>query len=120
MLEQSFKEIIKGVKKGAFASVYFLYGDEPYYIHKLIQTAEYFIRETNNENNLFILDGKKQTLNDALLLLQETGMFSNFRLIIVRDAHQLKEFSTSLLKDKNTNISSLLKFIQNPIPEHQN
>lgn len=117
MSEQPFKVIIKNIKKGAFAPAYFLYGEEPYYIQKIIQSAEFFVKETNNENNLFIIDGKKQTLNDALLILQEVGMFSNFRLVIVRDAHQLKDFSVTS-KDKNTDILSLIKFIQNPIPEH--
>lgn len=116
-MQQPFKDILKNIKKGAFAPVYVLYGNEPYYIQKIIQTAEHFIQETNNENNLFIIDGKKQNLNDALMLLQEMGMFSSFKLIIVRDAHHLKEFQSGS-KDKDSSIALLLKFIHHPIPEH--
>ncbi|GIV26448.1 MAG: hypothetical protein KatS3mg027_0262 [Bacteroidia bacterium] len=112
-----FKEIIHTIKKGAFAPVYFLYGEELYYIQKIIQTAEHFIRETNNESNLFILDGKKNKLNDALLQLQEAGMFSSFKLVIFRDAHQLKDFQGTS-KDKENSIPALLKFLQQPMPEH--
>ncbi len=112
-----FKDIVHAIKKGAFAPVYFLYGEEPYYIQKIIQTAEFFIRETNNENNLFILDGKKDKLNDAILHLQEVSMFSSFKMLIFRDAHLLKDFQ-STSKDKENSIPSLLKFLQQPIPEH--
>lgn len=113
----AFKDIIQHIKKGAYAPLYVLYGDEPYYIQKIIQTAEHFIAETNNESNLFILDGKKQKLNDALVLLQEAGMFSSFRLIICRDAQNFKEFQTTS-KDKDNSIQQLIKFIQHPVPEH--
>lgn len=116
-MQQPFKDIIKNIKKGAFAPVYVLYGDEPYYIQKIIQTAEHFIQETNNENNFFIIDGKKQNLNDALMMVQEIGMFSSFKLVLVRDAHGLKEFQSSS-KDKDSHIALLLKFISHPIPEH--
>lgn len=114
---QPFKDIIKNIKKGAFAPVYVLYGNEPYYIHKTIQTTENFIRESNNENNLYIFDAKKQSLNDALLVLQEVGMFSAFRIVIIRDAQHLKELQ-STHKQKDPVMASLFRFIQNPIPEH--
>lgn len=112
-----FKDIVKSVKKGAFAPVYVIYGEELYYIHKIIQAAEHFIAETNNESNLFILDGKKQKLNDALLILQEAGMFSSFKLVIVRDAHHLKEFQDTS-KNKNLSTDAFLKYLQNPVSEH--
>ncbi|MCX8143272.1 MAG: DNA polymerase III subunit delta [Bacteroidia bacterium] len=117
MIVASYKDIIKNIKKGAFDPLYILYGDEPYYILKIIETADHFISETNNENNLYNFDGKKNTLNDALLQLQEVGMFSSFKLIIFRDAHLLKDFQ-SASKDKNSALPLLLKFIQNPVPEH--
>lgn len=112
-----FKDIVKSIKKGAFAPVYIIYGDELYYIHKIIQAAEHFIAETNNESNLFILDGKKQKLNDALLILQEAGMFSSFKLVIVRDAHHLKEFQDAS-KNKNLSTDAFVKYLQNPLSEH--
>ncbi|HPQ07624.1 MAG TPA: DNA polymerase III subunit delta [Bacteroidia bacterium] len=114
---QSFKDIIRTIKKGAFAPVYVLYGDEIYYIQKIIQTAEAFIKETNNESNLFVLDGKKQKLNDALILLQEAGMFSSFKLVVLRDAQHLKEFQGTS-KDLDKSIELLFNFAQKPIPEH--
>ncbi|MCX7728061.1 MAG: DNA polymerase III subunit delta [Bacteroidia bacterium] len=118
MLYTEFKVLIKNIKKGAFAPVYFLYGEELYYIHKAIQTAEQFIRDTNNENNLFVLEGKKQKLNDALLILQEVGMFSSFKLVIFRDAHLLKEFQNSTSKEFASVIDSFLKYLNNPTPQH--
>lgn len=113
----SFKDIIKTIKKGAFAPVYVLYGDELYYIHKIIQVAENFISETNNESNFFIVDAKKQKLNEILMLLQEAGMFSNFKLVLVRDAQYLKEFQSGI-KEKTSAADMLLRYIQNPLPQH--
>lgn len=116
-MQVSYKDIIKTIKKGAFSPIYILYGDELYFIHKIIQAAEHFTIETNNESNLFILDSKKQKLNDALMMLQEAGMFSSFKMIILRDAQYIKEFQ-STSKDKNSSIEILLKYIQHPVPEH--
>ncbi len=116
-MQITFKELARNVKKGAFPPVCILYGDEIYYTQKIIQITEKFVKETNNENNLFILDGKKQKLNDALLILQEVGMFSSFKLVIFRDAHQLKEFQP-LSKDKNNSLDVFLKYLDTPIPQH--
>lgn len=116
-MQQPFKDIIRNIKKGAFAPVYFLYGDELYYIQKIIQSVEKFIEETNNENNLFIFDGKKQKLNESLILLQEAGMFSSFKSVIFRDSQNLKEFQAPS-KNTDTGIQNVLKFAENPIPEH--
>ncbi len=119
MLDKTFKEAIKNIHKGILSPVYFLYGDEPFYIQKIIQATESFIHSSGNEEGLFVYDTKdykKNKLNDVILLMQEAGMFSSFKLAIFRNAQNLPEFQSSS-KAKEIGMNTLMQFINNPVSE---
>ncbi|MBI3543959.1 MAG: DNA polymerase III subunit delta [Deltaproteobacteria bacterium] len=98
------KGALADIEKGKAAPAYYLYGEEPFKIDEFIEkaTAAMFgaSRDDDSVRNgadltfcVDRIDGATATGNDVLEAVQSMGLFggSGKRLVIVRQAHQLKE-----------------------------
>ncbi|RMF57243.1 MAG: DNA polymerase III subunit delta [Calditrichaeota bacterium] len=103
-----FRGIIQQVEKGQISPAYFLYGEEVYLMDELVaRIAEKFIGKIEKEINYFVRYATDVPLENILALSAGGGLFSEKKLIIYRDYHQLK----------NPDIARLIKYLENPNPE---
>jgi DNA polymerase III subunit delta len=98
--------IIKEIKAGQIKPVYFLMGDEPYYIDKIAEFIENnVLPEESRGFDQTILYGKDVTINDVIGAAKRFPMLADRQVIIVREAQELSR-----------NINELASYIENPQP----
>ncbi|MFB6305652.1 MAG: DNA polymerase III subunit delta [Flavobacteriales bacterium] len=103
------KTIIRDIKKRIFYPVYFLAGEEPFYIDKISNILmEYVLDDTQKEFNQSILYGKETHLDEVLSTAKRYPMMAEHHLVIVKEAQHLKKEITN----KN---SKLLSYLENPV-----
>lgn len=94
------KAALADIEKGKAAPLYYLYGEEPFKVHEFIDKATHAM--FGDEDNLTFcvdrIDGATSTGSDVLDAICSMGLFGGGgaagggkRLVIVRQAHQLKE-----------------------------
>jgi len=123
------EKIISEWKAGAFKSVYWLEGDEPYFIDKIINYAEHHIlSESEASFNLTVFYGRDADWASVVNACMRYPMFAEKQVVLLKEAQHMKELdkletyvakplaSTVFivaLKDKKvdgrTNLSKLLK-----------
>lgn len=88
----SAEKIIASWKNKKFAPVYFLDGEEPYFIDKLIEFAETkIISPSEADFNLTIFYGKDSNWIDIVNACKRYPMFSDKQVVIIKEAQFLKD-----------------------------
>ena len=101
----NYKEIISSISNKDLQPVYFLMGEEPYYIDKLANAfAKNVLTAEEQEFNQVILYGKDIETGQAIAEAKQFPFGSEKRVIIVREAQHLK------------NIELLDSYLDNPQP----
>lgn len=101
--------ILKNIKNKTFLPIYFLYGEEPYYIDVATKSFENDVLE--EEEKAFgqtVVYGKDTNIPEIISLAKQFPMFGNYNLIVVKEAQDLK------YNDENSRI--LESYIENPVP----
>jgi DNA polymerase III subunit delta len=84
--------IIQEWKKGIYHPVYWLEGEESYYIDQLIDYAEkYILNESEASFNLSIFYGRDTKLDDVVNACKRYPMFSERQVVILKEAQHMKE-----------------------------
>ncbi|MBL7927779.1 MAG: DNA polymerase III subunit delta [Bacteroidia bacterium] len=114
-MAQTFDTILRDLKNKVYAPVYLLQGEEPYYIDQISDYLEKnVLDEMEKEFNQTIVYGKD---TDALTLVSAAKrypMMSNYQLIIVKEAQDLKALNK---KDSaNDELNPIEVYLQNPVP----
>jgi DNA polymerase-3 subunit delta len=100
-----FVELQKEIQSRRFAPVYLLYGEENYFIDLTCQLLERHVVEENSKSfNQHILYGKEVTANDIIATARRYPMMSDFQLVLVKEAQEVKDFD------------SLASYFENPLP----
>lgn len=100
--------ILKSIKNKAFLPVYFLHGEEPYYIDVAVKSFENDVLEEDEKAfGQTVTYGKDTNIAEIISLAQQFPMFGNYNLIIVKEAQDLK------LGDEERKI--LENYLDNPI-----
>ena len=87
-----FLQYEKEIRTGKFAPVYVLYGDETYFIDKVTQLLEQkVVPEESKSFNQHIHYGKELSCNDLIAMCKRYPMMSDFQLIVVKDAQDIKD-----------------------------
>ncbi|MCX6271678.1 MAG: DNA polymerase III subunit delta, partial [Bacteroidetes bacterium] len=101
----SYEKILKDIEKKIFSPVYFLTGDEPYFIDKLTDALEQGILDpAEREFNQSTIYGSDINVENLLVLAKRFPMFADYQVIIVKEAQEIK------------NIEELSKYIGKPVP----
>jgi DNA polymerase-3 subunit delta len=83
-------KIIKDIQAGNIKPIYFLMGEEPYYIDKL---AEYFeqniLQEHERDFNQTVLYGRDVTIDDIVGNAKRYPMMADRQVVIVKEAQEL-------------------------------
>ncbi len=103
-----FEQIKRDIKNKIFHPVYFLTGEEPYFIDQISKLIESSVLSAEEkEFNQIILYGRETTTNQIISLAREYPVFGNYRVLIVREAQNLKKFEDDEL---------MMAFLQKPVP----
>ena len=103
-----FATIVGRIKKKIFDPVYFLTGDEPFYIDKISRLIEdEVLTEDEKSFNLSVLYGLETTDDQIVSYAKEYPAMANHRVVIVREAQHLRQLGDS---------KTLLAYLQKPAP----
>ena len=87
----TYEQIIKDLGEKKYLPLYFLYGEEPYYIDKISDFIEKnVLSEEEKEMNLTVLYGKEIKIDDVSSAARRFPMFSDYQVVIVKEAQNLK------------------------------
>lgn len=89
----SFQQVIQDIRSGKFASVYFLSGEEVYYIDEIEkEILKHAFQPGEEDFNLDILYGKDiSNLKEVTNICQQYPVFASRRVVIVREAQHLNK-----------------------------
>jgi DNA polymerase-3 subunit delta len=97
-------KIINDIKAGNIKPVYFLMGDEPYYIDKLTEYIEQnVLQEHERDFNQTILYGRDVTVEDVVGNAKRYPMMADRQVVVVREAQELSR-----------TIENLEQYVENP------
>lgn len=92
-MNQSHDEVIAEVNKKIYHPIYLLEGEEPYYIDQVSDYLEqHLLPEGERSFNQAILYGKETNAMDIRTRAMNFPMFSNYQVIIVKEAQELRKW----------------------------
>lgn len=102
--DQSYEGILKDIKAKNYAPIYYLMGEESYYIDKISQVLEsQILTDEEKEFNQTILYGADVSSFDIINAAKRYPMMSEKQVIIVKEAQQVKD------------IEQLIYYVQKPL-----
>ncbi len=125
-----FKEIMLDLKRKIYKPVYFLQGEEPYFIDEISNYMEQnVLNETEKGFNQTILYGRDTDLSGIVGLAKGFPMMGERQVIIVKEAQTLKDFAKkededgtrvankgSKSKKNSSDVNPLAFYLENPQP----
>ena len=111
----TYESIIKDLKNKVYHPVYFLCGEEPYYIDTISDYIEKnILSESEKEFNQSVLYGKDIDASTIVSYAKRFPMMSNHQVIIIKEAQEVRNL-VAKEKDDNTK-SEFLAYLENPLP----
>ncbi len=99
----TFEQIIKEIESQQFQPVYFLTGDEPYFIDKIIEAIDrYALAENEKDFNQTVLYGKETDITTVISEAKRFPMMAERTVIMVKEAQHLRD------------LALLEKYLENP------
>ena len=88
----SVEKIIADWKRGAFKPVYWLEGEEDYFIDKVVDYAEHHIlNESEASFNLTVFYGKDASWPDVINACRRYPMFAERQVVVLKEAQQMRD-----------------------------
>lgn len=107
----TFDQILQSLKKKDYSPVYFLSGEEPYYIDVIANfIEENVLDEADKGFNQSLLYGKDVDLQNVINLAKQFPMMGGRQVIIVREAQDIKNFDALEAYIKQPQTSTILVF----------
>lgn len=104
-------EILNDLKKKEYAPIYFLQGEEPFYIDQISNyIEENVISEADKGFNQTIMYGKDCSMIQVLGNAKRFPMMAEKQLVLVKEAQYLQDFKTEAGRDM------LEAYCKNPVP----
>lgn len=117
------EQILNDLKRKIFKPIYFLSGEEAYYIDLISDYIENnALDEADREFNQNVVYGKDTDLVTILGLAKQFPMMSDYQVVIVKEAQNLKELNKSAgdgesgSSNSNSASQQFLNYIQHPQP----
>ncbi|MFS4415325.1 DNA polymerase III subunit delta [Maribacter sp. 2307ULW6-5] len=100
------KQIVGQIRKGDIKPIYFLFGEEAYFIDKLAEfIGNSILTEEERGFNQMVVYGKDVSMDDVVANAKRYPMMADRQVVIVREAQHLSR-----------NIDQLLPYAKNPQP----
>lgn len=102
---EQFLQLSSSIGKDGFSPVYLLHGDEGWFIDALTARLEdSVLTEAEKSFNQNIVYGRDIKVNDLLAMVRRFPMMSNYQLVVVKEAQDMKDW------DK------MLSYFESPLP----
>jgi DNA polymerase-3 subunit delta len=113
-----FNTIMSDLKKKVYRPVYFLMGDEPYFIDIISDYIEQnVLDESEKEFNQSVLYGRDVTIADIIGAAKRFPMMSEYQVVIVKEAQDVKDLAKKEKEDKKDKQKSAFEtYLENPLP----
>ncbi len=115
-----FNQIMSDLKKKVYKPVYFLMGDEPYFIDIISDYIENnVLDESEKEFNQSVLYGKDITAADVIGAAKRFPMMSEYQVVIVKEAQNIRDLIGKVdddSKSKDKAKHPFAAYIENPLP----
>jgi DNA polymerase III subunit delta len=113
-----YNSIMSDLKKKVYRPVYFLMGDEPYFIDMISDFIEQnILDESEKEFNQTVLYGRDVTAADVIGAAKRFPMMSEHQVVIVKEAQDLKDLIKKEKEDKKDKQKSGFElYLENPLP----
>lgn len=119
-------QLMLDLKRKIFKPVYFLSGEEPYFIDLVSDFFEHqALEESEKEFNQDVVYGKDVDLVTVLSLAKQFPMMSDYKIVLVKEAQNMKELDKSGSKEEDGEsesakpasgaIAQLTAYVQNPL-----
>ncbi len=103
--------LLTEIKSRKFSSIYLLHGDETYFIDSITDALENTVLpEAERSFNQTVVYGKDVKMSELVSMAKRYPMMSDFQLIVVKDAQDLKEWDAMLSYAENPLKSTILVF----------
>ena len=103
--ETTYEEIARNLKNKIYAPVYFLMGEEDYYIDRIADyILEHVLTETEKEFNQTVLYGSDTDITTVINAAKRYPMMSKYQVLVVKEAQNLK------------NLEELSYYLKKPMP----
>jgi len=100
------RNIVSEIKKGNIKPIYFLMGEEPYYIDKISDfIEENILDETEKGFNQQVMYGRDSSVEDIVSSAKRYPMMAERQVLIIKEA-----------QDLSRNIEKLVSYAENPQP----
>jgi DNA polymerase III subunit delta len=100
----TFKQILADIEKRIFQPIYFLWGEEPYFIDEITDKIMHTVlSESEKDFNQTVLYGKDTTTHQIVETAKRFPMMANHQVVIVKEAQELKD------------IKLLESYVENPL-----
>jgi DNA polymerase-3 subunit delta len=87
----NYTDIISDLKKKVYKPVYFLMGEEPYFIDQITDfIMQNILDETEKTFNLLVLYGKDTDIRNVITSARRFPMMARYQVIIVKEAQHLR------------------------------
>jgi len=107
----SFDEIMSDLRKRIFKPVYFLAGDEPYYIDIITDfIAERVLTDEERAFNQVIFYGEETNIGSVIETSRRFPMMATHQVVIVKEAQSLKKIEDIALYLEKPLLSTILVF----------
>ena len=108
-MDITYEEIISDIKKRIFKPVYFLAGEEPYYIDLITDYIEQnVLPESERSFNQMVIYGEDTTVSNIIEISRKYPMMASHQVIIVKEAQVLKKIDDLLIYVEKPLLSTLL------------
>jgi DNA polymerase III subunit delta len=110
-MDASVKKILVDIKARKFAPVYFLQGEETFYIDKIADAIEaHALTEAEKGFNQVIVYGKDATMATILTHAKRFPMMAERQVVIVKEAQDIQDLN------KDMGAKLLLDYLSRPVP----
>ena len=101
----TYEQLIGDLKNKVYKPLYFLFGDEPYYIDMVTDfITKNVLTEAEQSFNQTIVYGKESDARQVINLAKRFPMMSSHQVVVIREAQELKNFE------------DLIHYIETPQP----
>jgi DNA polymerase-3 subunit delta len=89
----SLEQLMKDLQNKIYHPIYFLCGDEPYYIDKITEfMMQNILNESEKAFNQTVIYGKDADASAVTNFAKRFPMMANYQLVVVKEAQELKNF----------------------------
>lgn len=101
----TYEQLIGDLKNRTYKPIYFLHGDEPYYIDLVTEfISNKVLTEAEKSFNQTIMYGKESDAGQVINAAKRFPMMASHQVIVLKEAQELKEFE------------KLIHYVENPQP----